>query len=278
MLHHLHEQTGESRLVVSGGTFMNSVFNGKIAALTPFDEIYIPTCPDDSGVSIGAALHVWHEMLDGQARQEMVHNYLGPSYDDEEIRATLDGYKLPYRREEDVCAWTARQLAEGRILGWFQGAMEFGQRALGNRSILADPRRAEMKDELNARIKFRESFRPFAPAVLHEKAAELFEMTGSPDVRFMERVYMIRPEKRSLIPAVTHVDGSGRLQTVERDVNPLFHRLISEFESITGVPVVVNTSFNLNGEPIVCSPTDAIRTFYACGLDALVIGDYVVEK
>ncbi len=278
VLNHLHERTGERRLVVSGGTFMNSVFNGKITALTPFKEVFIPPCPDDSGVSIGAALHVYHEMAGGENRDVMQHNFHGPAFSDEEIKQTLERYKIRHRRVEDVSAYAAGLIAQGKIIGWFQGRMEFGQRALGNRSILADPRQAEMKDRLNASVKNRESFRPFAPAILRSRVEEFFEVVGTPDVPFMERVYMVRPEKRSLIPAAIHVDGSGRLQTVEEKGSPRFFRLIAEFDRITGVPVVVNTSFNLNGEPIVCTPTDAIRTFYSSGLDALALGDFVIDK
>ena len=278
LLTDLHSRTGIDKLVIAGGTFMNSVYNGKIVENTPFKEVFIPSCPDDSGVSIGAASWVYHQMLGGERVEVMDHNYYGPGYSDADIKATLDAYKLPYRHLADAPAYAAQQIADGKIIGWFQGRMEFGQRALGNRSILADPRRAEMKDKINASIKYRESFRPFAPAVLDQHTEEYFQVKGSREVPFMERVYMIQPDKTSIIPAVTHVDGSGRLQTVTERHNPRFFRLISEFKKLTGVPVVVNTSFNLNGEPIVCSPTDAVRTFYSCGLDALVVGDYVLEK
>jgi carbamoyltransferase len=278
LLAHLHAQTGEDRVVLSGGTFMNSVYNGKVTTLTPFREVFIPSCPDDSGVSIGAALHVYHEIHGGKHREVMTNNYWGPSFDDHEIEKTLKSYKIPFKKEDNVAAIAAQLIADGLIIGWFQGRMEFGQRALGNRSILADPRSAKMRDDLNASVKFREAFRPFAPAVLAERVDEYFEIDGCNLVRFMERVYPIRPEKRDAIPAVTHVDGSGRLQTVESDQNPLFHALISEFERLTSIPIVVNTSFNLNGQPVVCTPTDAIRTFFSCGLDALVIGSFVLQK
>jgi carbamoyltransferase len=278
VLNYLHERTGCDSVVLSGGSFMNSVFNGKVTDLTPFRDVFVPSCPDDSGVSIGAALHVYHQVLSGTKRHLMVHNYYGPEFCDDEIRRVLDSYRLTYKVHENVADYAARLLTAGRIIGWFQGKMEFGQRALGNRSILADPRRPEMKDELNARIKYRESFRPFAPAILGEYVDEYFDVRGQRDVPFMERVYMVREEKRRLIPAVTHVDGSGRLQTVNPKTNGLFFDLISRFHERTGIPLVLNTSFNLNGEPIVCSPTDAVRTFYSCGLDALVMGHFVLEK
>ena len=278
VLTHLHASTGSDAVVVSGGSFMNSVFNGKLTDRTPFRDVFVPSCPDDSGVSIGAALHVYHHVLGGTKRTVMTHTYYGPEFSDDEIRCVLDGYRLTYQIREDVEDYAAGLLADGRIIGWFQGRMEFGQRALGNRSILADPRRPEMKEELNARIKYREHFRPFAPAILREYVDEYFDVRGQRDVPFMERVYMIREEKRRLIPAVTHVDGSGRLQTVDSATNRRFFHLISSFQKRTGIPLVINTSFNLNGEPIVCSPTDAVRTFYSCGLDALVIGRFVLEK
>jgi carbamoyltransferase len=278
VLHDLHRRTGLRDLVVCGGSFMNSVFNGKITELTPFERVFISSCADDSGVALGAATYVYNHLLERPEREEMVHNYYGPEYSDGEIRETLDRYKLRYQKPECVEAWTAQRLAEGRIVGWMQGRMEFGQRALGNRSILADPRDVAMKDRVNLAVKYRESFRPFAPAVLEEHVDEYFQVKGERCVRFMERVYPVCEEKRAEIPAVVHVDGSGRLQTVERAINPRFHRLISEFKQLTGVPVLMNTSFNLNGEPIVCSPTDAIRTFHSCGLDVLVLGDCVLEK
>lgn len=274
----LCEKTGERNLVACGGSFMNSVFNGRIVELTPFEKVFISSCPDDSGVAIGAALYVYHQVMGHEHREVMVHNYYGPEYDDQEIERTLEAYKISYVRKDDIEAYTAKRLSEGAIVGWMQGRMEFGQRALGNRSILADPRDAEMKDRVNRAVKYRESFRPFAPAILEESVDDFFEVKGERVVRFMERVYPIKPEMRQQIPAVAHVDGTGRLQTVEEETNPRFHRLISEFREITGVPVLFNTSFNLNGEPIVCNPTDALRTFYSCGLDVLVMGNYVVEK
>ncbi len=277
-LNWLHTKTKTDNLVVSGGSFMNSVFNGKITEKTPFKNVFVSPCPDDSGTSIGAAYYLYNHLLGRKERNEMVHNYLGPAYTNEAIKEVLDKYKIKYSTAKDIETFTAKKLSEGKIVGWFQGKMEFGQRALGNRSILADPRDAGMKDKVNACIKYRESFRPFAPAIVAEETGKYFDGLGDDTVRFMEKVYPIKKTMQKLIPAVTHVDGSGRLQTVEKEHNPRFHKLISEFKKITTVPVLLNTSFNLNGEPIVCSPTDAIRTFYSCGMDVLVMGDYVLEK
>jgi len=278
LLNWLYEQTKEKNLVLSGGFFMNSVFNGKVLELTPFDNLFISSCPDDSGNCFGAALYLYNHILENDRAEAMTHNFLGPEYEDAEIEEVLFGYNLPLRYEEDICAYAAKLLADDKIIGWFQGRMEFGQRSLGNRSILADPRKSEMKHRVNKAVKFRENFRPFAPAILKERQHEYFDLENSGDVLFMEKVYPVKPEKRKEIPAVVHVDGSGRIQTVYKDTNPKFYALIKEFGKITGVPVVLNTSFNLNGEPIVCSPKDAIRTFYSCGLDSLIIGNFIINK
>lgn len=278
LLHWLHAQTGETSLVLSGGSFMNSVFNGKVLELTPFEKIFISSCPDDSGNCFGAALYLYHHILDYARSEPMRHNYYGPSYSDQAIQELLEAHKIRYAALDDVCDHTAGLLEQGKIVGWFQGRMEFGQRALGNRSILADPRRADMQDKVNLAVKFRESFRPFAPAILQEKQSEYFDTGAGGDVPFMEKVYFIKPHKRQLIPAVAHVDGTGRLQTVQHETNPVFHELIHQFERRTGVPVLLNTSFNLNGEPIVCSPHDALKTFFSCGMDCLVLGRYLIEK
>ncbi len=278
MLHWLYQHTRCKNLVVSGGFFMNSVLNGKILSHTPFERLFISSCPDDSGNAIGAALYLYNHILGHPEREPLRHNFFGPEYDEAAIQGVLEKYNVHAERVDDIAAYSARLISEGRLVGWFQGRMEFGQRALGNRSILADPRDPRTKDKVNLAVKYREPFRPFARAVLEEEAQAYFELDEGVTVPFMEKVYPIRPDKREVIPAVTHVDGSGRLQTVDRETNPRFYRLIEEFRAITGVPVVLNTSFNLNGEPIVCSPTDAIRTFFSCGLDVLVLGDYVVWK
>lgn len=278
MLHWLHKKTKQKNLVVSGGVFMNSVFNGKITEISPFKNVFISSCPDDSGISIGAAAYVHHDILKLPRMKPQEHNYYGPEFSNAEIMDAIKKYKLTAMHKADIEKYAASLLFDGKIIGWFQGKMEFGQRALGNRSILADPRRSEMKDLVNRSVKYREGFRPFAPSILEERVAEYFECAKAARVPFMERVFQIREEKRTLIPAVTHVDGSGRLQTVSRSSNPRYYDLIKEFERLSGIPVVLNTSFNLKGEPIVMTPTDAIRTFMSSGLDALVMGSYVLTK
>jgi carbamoyltransferase len=274
----LHRRSGLDRVVLSGGCFMNSVYNGKITQVTPFKEAYLSSCPDDSGTSVGAAL--WLHALRTRERKEVArHNYWGPEYSDEACLATARRYKVPNAEVvPDLAARAADDLARGAVVGWFQGRMEFGQRALGHRSILLDPRRKDGKDLVNAAVKFREGFRPFAPAILAERIADYFECSPDTRVPFMERVLMFRKERRDEVPSVVHVDGSGRVQTVERDVSPRFHALIEAFAARTGVPIVLNTSFNLNGEPIVCSPDDAIRTFYTCALDVLYLGNVRISK
>lgn len=278
MLNWLQKRSGSKNLAVSGGFFMNSVFNGKILQKTNFKNVFISSCPDDSGTSFGAALYVYHQIYNQPRKEIQLHNYYGPQFNDVEIKKILDKYKISYRYLKNIEQNTARLIADGKIVGWFQGRMEFGQRALGNRSILADPRDPEMKNKVNQAVKYREVFRPFAPSILEERVAEYFECDEKAKVPFMEKVFMIKPEKRRIIPAVTHIDGSGRLQTVSKIMNPRYYRLISEFQKITKIPIVLNTSFNLRGEAIVCSPTDALRTFFSCGLDALVMGNYLVEK
>lgn len=276
MARQLRLRTGQKNLVISGGTALNSVANGKILLASGFSDVFIPPVPDDSGGALGAAYYVRHQLLGGERASAMVTNYLGPSYTEAEILDTLKKYKVRHRRLSDVAAETAQMLSDGKIIGWFQGSLEFGDRALGNRSILADPRDESMKDKVNETVKYREPFRPFAPSILSEHVDEYF--MGASPTPYMEKVYPVVEGMRSKIPAVVHVDGSGRLQTVTRKQNPLYHELIQEFKKITGIPIVLNTSFNLKGEPVVCSPTDALRTFFSSGLDALVLGPYVVEK
>jgi len=280
MLHALYDITGTDNLCLAGGAAMNSVYNGTITERTPFKSVFIPSCPDDSGVSVGAALYAYHCLEDGPSPvQVQTHNSWGPSFDNEEIKAALDQFKIRADYHEDIEAAAAKALVDGQIIGWFQGAMEFGQRALGNRSILADPRSPDAKDKVNAAVKFREGFRPFAPAILEEFAKDYFVFPPGVDAApFMERVLYFKESVRSGLPAVVHEDGTGRLQTVGRETSPQFYRLIELFQEITNVPIVLNTSFNLNGEPVVCSPTDAIRSFYTCGLDALFLGNFLVQK
>jgi carbamoyltransferase len=268
--------TGSRNLCLAGGVAMNSKANGKILASGLIDDIFVQPAATDDGAAIGAAFGVYAARGEPMPRNVMEHAYLGPSADDAENERTLRTYKLPVVRVDDVAAQTARLLAQGKIVGWCQGRMEFGPRALGNRSILADPRDPAMKDRVNECVKFREGWRPFAPSCLAERAHEYFQPAHSSP--FMILTFDVVPEMRSVIPAVTHADNSARVQTVRRDVNPLYWQLISEFEKLTGVPVVMNTSFNLRGEPIVCTPKDAIRTFYSSGLDFLVLGNHIVAK
>ena len=279
VLHRLHDQTGLKNLVVSGGCFMNSVYNGKILAQTPFDGCFISSCPDDSGTSVGAALHL-HALRTGERPAEAAtHNYWGTQYSDEECLEVTKRFKLPnVEVVDDPSRRAAQDLAADRLIGWFQGRAEFGQRALGNRSILADPRAPDAKDRVNAAVKFRESFRPFAPAVLAEKVADWFECEPGARVPFMEQVFQFRSDKAPQVPAVVHVDGSGRLQTVDEHSHPRYRSLIEAFAGETGVPIVLNTSFNLNGEPMVEAPEDAVRTFYSCGLDVLYLGNVRIAK
>jgi carbamoyltransferase len=278
MLHALHRLTGLKNLTIAGGAAMNSVYNGKIHLTTPFENVFISSCPDDSGVSVGAALYSYKKVHQQSGNFAQSHNSWGPGYSDEEIEDTLQKYKVSFTKSKDVFTETAKMLTQKQLVGWFQGQMEFGQRALGNRSIIADPRDPSAKDRINAAVKYREGFRPFAPAILAEDAPLFFEMPKGEKVNFMEKVFPVRREKRELIPAVVHEDGSGRLQTVEEDSAPEFYKLISKFKEMTNVPIIINTSFNLNGEPVVCTPTDAIRTFFSCGLDALVLGSYIIRK
>ena len=274
----LKTQVPSPNLCLAGGVIMNSVFNGRIAAEGPFEQVYVPYAADDSGNSIGAAL--WASARDGTKIDAAAARtpFIGPAYDEAAIERQLAAVKLNPARPADIVAATAKLLADGKIVGWFQGRMEFGQRALGARSILADPRDGRMKERINAAVKFREAFRPFAPAILAEEAQNWFEMKRSIEVPYMEKVLSVRPDRRQQIPAVVHADGTGRLQTVDKAMNPTFHRLIETFGKTTGVPILLNTSFNINNEPIVELPADAIRTFYSSGLDALAIGPFLLTK
>jgi carbamoyltransferase len=269
-------KTGCRNLCFAGGVALNSKANGKIVAEGLADNLFVQPAAGDDGGCLGAALAPYMDAGGDLPVRKMRHAYLGPASSDAEIEKAIGTYKLRAQRTDDPAKTAGEMLAGGKILGWFQGRMEFGPRALGSRSILADPRDPEMNAKVNNAVKFREWWRPFAPSMLAEKAGEYLESgTDSP---FMVVTAQVKAEKRDVIPAVTHVDGSARPQTVERDVNPLYWRLIHEFGERTGVPVVMNTSFNLRGEPIVCTPTDAIRTFFSSGMDALVMGNFVVEK
>lgn len=302
LLASLHARYSLDSLALAGGCAMNSVANGKVRWRSPFKRVYIQSAAGDAGGAIGAAVYVWHwlagaghaqprlasralgsDRLDG--RFVMNHAYLGPGCDADGIAGALraraeelsaEGCKMETIADEgELCRRIAEAVACGKVIGWFQGRMEWGPRALGNRSIVCDPRRANMKDILNLKIKRRESFRPFAPSILREHVDAWFEEES--DVPFMTQVFQIRQEKRLLIPAVTHVDGSGRLQTVNRETNPRYHRLIDAFRKLTGVPMVLNTSFN-ESYPIVCTPEDALDCFLRTKMDVLVLSDTLIER
>ena len=275
---------GLTDLALAGGCAMNSVANGKVRRVTPFRRVYVQAAAGDAGGAIGAAFAVWHK-LGGERSFVMDHAYWGPEFGPGDIAELLSRHRAEIAQagctiekipdELALCRLTASAIAEGKVVGWFQGRMEWGPRALGNRSILCDPRRADMKAILNAKIKRRESFRPFAPSVLEEAVADWFEEDDA--VPFMMQVFQIREEKRSFIPAVTHVDGSGRLQTVSRRTNPRYHRLIEAFRDLTDVPMVLNTSFNEN-EPVVCEPKEALDCFLRTRMDLLVMGETVLVR
>jgi carbamoyltransferase len=288
LLNRLHERYRIDRLALAGGCAMNSVANGKVYRNTPFRKLYVQSAAGDAGGAIGAAFIASRDARSSQDKKRrdfvMNHAYWGPEFDRDSIRRVLDERSAELAQgcviseagsDEALCETTAQAIAQGKVVGWFQGRMEWGPRALGNRSIVCDPRRADMKEILNAKIKRRESFRPFAPSVLREAVPDWFEVDD--DVPFMMQVYPIRPEKRALIPAVTHVDGSGRLQTVTAGTNPLYHRLIAAFNHLTGVPMVLNTSFNEN-EPVVCKPLEALDCFLRTRMDLLVLGRFMVSR
>jgi len=270
------QKTNCRNVCLAGGVALNSKANGKIQASGIVDHIFVQPAASDDGVALGAVLAPYLDNGGRLPMRPLRHAYLGPEFADGEIEKALRTYKLRAVKLDNVAATTADLLASGKIIGWFQGRMEFGPRALGGRSILADPRDPEMNAKVNNAVKFREWWRPFAPSMLREVAGEYLEHAC--DSPFMILTNPVRAEKRGIIPSVTHVDGSARPQTVEKDINPLYWDLINEFGKRTGVPVVMNTSFNLRGEAIVNTPTDAVRTFFSSGMDALVIGSYLVEK
>jgi carbamoyltransferase len=282
MLRKLAARTKAKAVCLAGGVAFNCVANGKIFDSTPFEKVYVHPAAGDAGLAVGAAFYVWHQTLGRPRSFVMDHAYWGPGYAQQEIAAAIEnspiaqgGFTIIELSDDELFRRTAAIIADGKILGWFQGRAEWGPRALGNRSIVADPRRPEMKDTLNRRIKHREIFRPFAPSILAEKTGEWFAKSyPSP---FMTLAYSVQQDKRDKIPAPTHVDGTGRLQTVTRDANPRYHALISEFERQTGVPVVLNTSFNDN-EPIVCRPEEALDCFQRTQMDALVLGNSLITR
>jgi carbamoyltransferase len=260
----------------------NCVANGKIFDSAGFENVYVHPAAGDGGLSVGAAFYVWHQVLDKPRAFVMNHAYWGPGYSRDETRRAIDtsaiahnGYSVSELSEPDLMRNTAQIIANGKILGWFQGRAEWGPRALGNRSIVADPRRADMREIINTRIKFRERFRPFAPSVLEEALDEYF--VGAVPDPFMLQVYPVRPDKRAVVPAITHVDGSGRLQTVSVRSNPRYYHLIKAFGRLSGVPMLLNTSFNEN-EPIVLTPAQALDCFLRTSMDVLVIGRHVLER
>lgn len=277
LLNYVHAQTRKKAVCLAGGVALNCVANGMIFQRSPFRDVYVQPAAHDAGTSIGAALYVAHQVLRQARTFVMQHVYYGPAYDDAAIKKDLDELGLTYHHlsEDQLLDKTAQEIADGQVVGWFQGAMEFGPRALGNRSILADPRRPDMKDILNSRIKHRETFRPFCPSVLAERTAEYFE-TDYPSP-FMVMAYRIKEDQRERIPAVTHGDGTGRLQTVLREANPRYWSLIRRFEEKTGVAVLLNTSFNEN-EPIVNTPREAIECFLRTRMNVLSIGSFLLRR
>jgi carbamoyltransferase len=287
LLHAVHRRYGIDAVVLAGGCAYNSVANGKVLERSPFRKLYVQSAGGDAGGAIGAAFAAWHKLGGASVRRHFVmdHAYWGPSATREQIadaiaqrRVDFDAARCTIERIGDeavLCRRTAQAISEGKVIGWFQGRLEWGPRALGNRSILGDPRRADMKDILNLKIKRRESFRPFAPSILREAVPAWFETDD--DVPFMMQVFRIRPEKRQEVPAVTHVDGTGRLQTVTWSANPRYARLIAAFRDLTGVPIVLNTSFNEN-EPVVCKPEEAVDCFLRTRMDVLVLGDTFIER
>jgi carbamoyltransferase len=280
----LYKATGLPKLCMAGGVALNSVANGRILRETPFEEIFVQPSAGDGGGALGAALYAYHTVLGQPRRTVLGHAYLGEAYEPTVVADFLRQQEVRYEAfesEDKLLDRVVRALVEGKVVGWFQGRFEWGPRALGNRSILADPRRAEMKDIVNTKIKFREPFRPFAPSVLVERTEEYFELPAATrhyPARFMLYVVKVRDEKQSVIPAVTHVDGTGRLQTVSQEMNALYYGLINRFGDATGVPIVLNTSFNLRGEPIVNTPAEAFSTFNRSEMDVLVLDRFVIEK
>jgi carbamoyltransferase len=280
----VHQDTGMKNLCMAGGVALNSVANGRILRETPFEEIFIQPAAGDGGGAVGAALYGYHMVLGKPRRFIMAHAYWGKEYGPDEVGGFLRENNIAHVRidnEDQLCERVVDALQRGKVVGWFQGRFEWGPRALGHRSILADPRNPQMKDIVNTKIKFREPFRPFAPSILAERAADFFalsEPTRHYPARYMLYVVDVKDEARDRVPAITHVDGTARLQTVDQRVSPRYYQLIHAFGEATGVPIVLNTSFNLKGEPIVNTPAEAFSTFSRSGMDALVLGNHMIEK
>jgi carbamoyltransferase len=284
MVHALHRETGLSKLCMAGGVALNSVANGRIIRESPMKELYIQPSPGDGGGALGAALYAHHQLLNQPRTFVMDHAYWGQAHSQDDIRSFLQTNGIRHEfieNPEDVATTTAEALQRGKVVGWFQGRFEWGPRALGNRSILADPRRQDMKDIVNTKIKFREPYRPFAPSILAEHAHSFFDLPNIGQhlpAHFMLYVLDVKKEKRDVIPATTHENGTGRVQIVSRDSNQRYHRLIERFYEATGVPVLLNTSFNLKGEPVVNTPREAYSSFMRSGLDLLVLDQCLVWK
>jgi carbamoyltransferase len=283
VLNALWEKTRNPRLCLAGGCAMNSVANGKVRANTRFEDVYIQPASGDNGTALGAAYQIWNQVLGKPRGFVMAHAYWGTEYPHADVEGILserasnpaEFVVKHYADEDETCRETAKLIAAGNVIGWYQGKMEWGARALGNRSILADPRRADMRDLINAKIKFREKFRPFAPSILEESLDEYFE--GAAADPFMQQVYPVRPEKRAILPAITHADCSGRLQTVSEATNRRYYKLIKQFAELTGVPVVLNTSFNEN-EPVVDTPAQALDCFLRTRMDVIVINNTSIRR
>jgi carbamoyltransferase len=277
MANHIHQETGLTNLCMAGGVALNCVANGRVIRETPFKNLFVQPAAGDAGGAVGVAHYIYNTLGKNPRGPAWTDAYLGPEYTDDEARAYFDtrGAKYHALRRDELLQRTAKLISEGNVIGWYQGRMEFGPRALGGRSILADPRDEKMRDTLNQKIKFREGFRPFAPSVMADKAAEWFDIeVESP---YMLLVAQVREGKR-VIPSVTHVDNSARLQTVTREQNAMYYDLMAEFEKITGVPIIINTSFNVRGEPIVCTPHDAYMCFMRTNMDYLVVGHHLLAK
>lgn len=283
ILNHVYKETKCKNIVLAGGCGLNSVANGRILKNTSFKNIWIQPDSSDGGTSIGAVSYIYHAILGNKRNFELKHAYLGPSFSSEEIKSFLDKNKIKYsefKDEEDIIRTTAKLIFDNNVIGWFQGRMEWGPRALGSRSILSNACNPEMQEILNLKVKHREKFRPFAPVVCEDDALEYFECDKPiPEpTDFMLMVYPIKKEKQKLIPAVTHVDGSGRLQTIRRHQNPLYYNLIKEVGKLSGIPILINTSFNIRGEPIVCTPYDAYKCMMGTGIDYLVMNKFLIKR